>query len=102
MGVSRLAIEQLRALGVRLRIALNQVAERLFHGAKPRLEMAPLIHTLREDRLTHLFGARCLDRAAGLMETQALILEWQPAVLQQAMHLARQIGDYPLIVDAMN
>ena len=49
--------------------------------------MPPLVKPLTKDRLAHLFGTGCPDRAFGLEKAQALCFEWQSAMVEQGAHL---------------
>src|SRR5262245_52536880 len=73
-----------------LRIAFEYRSQRLLQRAEPALEMAPVIHTLAENRLSDLFRACCPHRARILVEAQALLRKRQPAIGEQPTHF--QLG----------
>src|SRR5580698_2919483 len=71
-----------------IRIRLDRVPQRVLQLPQPRLEPAPLLDAVGEDRLAHLFGTGGAHRALGLVEAQALLLERQSAMVEQAADLA--------------
>src|SRR5579862_27226 len=84
------------------RIRLDRIAERVPQLPQQRLEPAPLLDAVSEDRLAHLFGAGGAHRALGFVEAQALLLERQPAMVEQAADLRFRLGDHVLVQDAMH
>ena len=64
--------------------------------------MTPLVDTFAIDRATHLFGAGGAHRPIVLEETQAAVLERQPAIVQQAADLGFGVVDHAFVDDAMD
>src|SRR3984957_21332720 len=64
--------------------------------------MPPMIHCVAENGLTHLLGTRRAHRSVVLVETQAALLERQPAVLEQPANFALRVLDHGFVEHAMN
>src|SRR5580658_11015272 len=62
----------------------------------------PLVESLAVDRLADLLGARGTYAAPGLVEADALRLEVEPAVLEDASHAAFQVLDHILVMHAQD
>src|SRR5207342_1438838 len=84
------------------RIRIEHRSERVFQRTEPMFEMAPVVDALLVDRFADLFGTGGPHRAIVLEETQALLLECKPAIVEQAPYLALGVGDHLFVDDAMD
>ncbi len=83
-------------------VAVGQSADGVFQRFQPGLEVAPVIHAFRVNGAAHLLGAQGLRSAAILVKVEACLLEWQSAMLEQAVHLTFRVGHQMLVVDAVH
>src|SRR5690349_8534176 len=67
-----------RLVGASVPVARERVTQRILERSEPRLVVAPLVHGLAGDGLTHLLGACAAHTALGAVELHACPLEWQP------------------------
>src|SRR6185312_15095816 len=69
---------------------------------EPGFEVTPLLEALLENGTPHLLGAGCPHTASGLPEFQALWLEFEAAMLEDAPHVAFEVIDERLVLDAQD
>src|SRR6266480_3944181 len=81
---------------------LHELAERFLERPQPRFVVTPLIDAVGVDRTANLLRADGLHDAGILVELQTLLLERQPAVLEQLAYLRLGIGDQAFVVHAMH
>src|SRR3569833_2213709 len=62
-----------------IRVSVERRAERVTQRAEPRLERPPRTHAVARDRPSHLLRAGRAHRPGVLVETQAGVLEVEPA-----------------------
>src|SRR5262249_8545839 len=84
------------------RIFVEHRPERLLQWPQPRLEVAPMIDAITENRFANLLRAGGAHRAVVLVEAQTAGVERQGAVLRGAAHLAFRILDHGFVVHAMD
>src|ERR1700686_1715295 len=81
-------------------IALQRIAECMLERFEPGLEMLPLIESLTIDGLADLLGTGGANAAHRLVKLDALGFERQAAEIKNAPHVALQIIDDILMIDA--
>src|SRR5262249_21013815 len=87
---------------LRGRVGLQSGAKRALEGAEPGLVVAPMLHGVAKDGLSHLFGACRAHCACILVEPQAALLERQAAVVEQTSHFGFRVLDQGLVNDAVD
>jgi hypothetical protein len=76
-----------------IRIPGESIAQRVQHGAEPRLKAAPVIDGFARNRTAYLFGTGRQYGALGFVEAQTILLERQLQIVQQPPHFAFRIAD---------
>src|SRR5437773_4425949 len=75
------------------RVFAKKGAQCLLQRTEPRLVCSPVLDGVAEDGLAHLLGARRADGPLVLVEPEALLLERQIAVSEQAPKRRLRIGE---------
>src|SRR5580704_1775985 len=80
--------------------ALERIAKRIFKDCKPRFEIPPLAESFTIQRLANLLGAGGAHIANRRVELNAPGLELEAAEVENAPHIAVEIIDEVLMMDA--
>ncbi len=81
---------------------MTHVAECLLERFEPWREIPPLIESFTEERLANLLRTGRTHAALRLVELDALRFELQSAEIENSPHIAFQIIDDILVMDAQN